>query len=219
MTILYSNGCSYTDNHLVQKNQRYQYIIAERFGWDIKDAAIPGSCTSRIIRCTIRDCLKLLNKGEPIVALIQLTHLTRIEYSGDRSGQNSWRYANEDLFESLNGPDNPMNPPEAQQYVKSSFMVHNELATLTNIMAFLITLTAFFREHNIKYLIYTAPKILVKKEEVVNDTFYKTLQKDKNVMDLIDFNMLELTGRQAHPDVLGNQIIADYFINLLSEQA
>jgi hypothetical protein len=216
MTILYSNGCSYTCNHLVPKEQRYQHILAERLRWSLEPAAIPGSCTRRIIRCTIRDCIKLLKRNEPIVALVQLTHLTRIEYAGTGG---SWRYAEEDMYESLNGIDHPDNTELANNLVRSSFLLHNERAELTRIMSELIGLTGFFKQHDIKYLIYTGPEILVNPNEIINDTFYQYLKQDTGVLDLAEFNMLALTGEQRHPDKKGNEVIADYFFNLLCEPA
>jgi hypothetical protein len=214
MTILYSNGCSYTYNHLVPKEQRYQHILAERFGWEIESAAIPGSCTRRIIRCAMRDCIKLSEGNQPIVALVQLTHLTRIEYAGNG---NSWRYAKEDPYESLNGIGHPDNTDLANDLVRSSFLLHNERAELTRVMSELIGMTSFFKQHNIKYLIYTGPKILVEPAEIADDTFYQYLKQDRSVLDLAEFNMLALTGEQRHPDKTGNEIIADYFFNLLCE--
>ena len=216
MTILYSNGCSYTCNHLVPKEQRYQHILAERLGWKLEPAAIPGSCSRRIIRCTLRDCIKLLGGDEPIFALVQLTHLTRIEYAG-KGG--SWRYAREDLYESLNGIDHPDNTELGNDLVRSSFLLHSEYGELTRLMSDLIGLTGFFKQHSIKYLIYFAPEILVKSTEIANDTFYQYLKQDNGILDLAEFNMLALTGEQRHPDKTGNEIIADYFFNLLCEQA
>ena len=71
MTILYSNGCSYTANFDLNRDDRYPIIIAKKLGWQCYDRAEPGSCNSRIIRTTINDCLKLKNQSEEIVALIE----------------------------------------------------------------------------------------------------------------------------------------------------
>jgi hypothetical protein len=142
--------------------------------------------------------------------------LTRIEYAGQRD---SWRYADQDLFESLNGIDHPNNTALTNQLIKSNFLLHNEHAELTRVMSDLIGLIGFFKQHNIKYLIYTGPRILVDPKDISDDVFYQYLQKDQGVLDLVNFNMLDLIGEQKHPDVDGMQIIADYFFNLLCESA
>lgn len=210
--ILYSNGCSYTYNHLVPKQQRYQHILADRLGWQSESMAIPGSCNRRIIRCTMRDCIKLLDNDSKIFALIQLTHLTRTEYAGQGG---SWRYAKGDLYESLNGIDHPDNTELGNDLVRSSFLLHSEQGELTRLMSDLIGLIGFFKQHGIRYLIYFAPEIMVKSVEIADDTFYQYLKQDKGVLDLVEFNMLALTGEQRHPDKTGNQVIADYFFSLL----
>jgi hypothetical protein len=216
MTILYSNGCSYTANLLLPPEQKYPYLLSKRLNWNLQTAAIPGSCNRRIIRCTIRDCIKLLSNNESIFALIQLTHLSRIEYAGQG---NSWRYAKDDMYESLNGIDHPDNTPLGNDLVRSSFLLHNEHAELTRLMSDLVGLVGFFKQHNIKYLIYFGSEILVSPTELANDTFYQYLKQDLGVLDLVGFNMLGLTGEQRHPDKTGNEIIANYFFNLLDEQA
>lgn len=215
MTILYSNGCSYTANFVLESHQRYPYLLADKLKWTLKSAAIPGSSNRRIIRCTIRDCIKLLDQSKSIFALIQLSHMSRTEFAGVKTTQNQWKYAEDDQFESINGPDCPDISDIASAWSKKSLLLHNEHAELTRLMSDIISLTAFFKQHNINYMIFSGPKVYVHSDQVKSDRFYQYLQKDSKVLDLIGFNMLDLTGKQVHPDINGMQIIADYFFNLL----
>jgi hypothetical protein len=218
MTVLYSNGCSYTANLVLESDFRYPQILSKKIGWDLQASAIPGSCNRRIIRCTIRDCIKLLEKQKPIFALIQLSHMARTEFAGTKTRQNQWKYADSDFFESINGPDCPELQGIEKDWGRNSFLLHDEQAEFTRLASDIITLTAFFKLHKIDYLIYSGPKIQLTPENIESDTLYRYLLKDKNVLDLLKFNMLDLTGQQKHPDIIGMQLIADYFFNLLCEQ-
>ena len=66
-------------------------------------------------------------------------------------------------------------------------------------------------------MIFSGPRIYLDKNKLVNDVLYQHLLRDQNVLDLLEFSMLGLTGKEKHPDADGMQIIADYFFNLLSE--
>lgn len=221
MTILYSNGCSYTANMVLEPEQKYPYLLGKKLNWKLRPAAIAGSCNRRIIRATYRDCLNL-QKEDDIFVLLQLTHLHRTEYAGTRTKDNQWKYSfNEeffeyDKFESLK-PNIIDIPPAVQKWADIGFTLHDELAEFNRICSELIGLTAFFKQHNINYLIYTGPKIELSSDILKNDILYQYLKNDIRILDLITFNMLGLTGKQVHPDIDGMQLIADYFFSLLCE--
>ena len=210
--ILYSNGCSYTAHFVLDPEQRYPYLLADKLKWKLHASAIPGSSNRRIIRCTIRDCIKLLNQPEPVFAMIQLSHMSRTEFSGIKIKENQWKYAEDDLFESINGPDCPDISALANEWGKTSLLLHDERAEFTRLMSDIIAMTAFFKQHNIDYMIFTGPKIHLNPDELDLDVFYQYLKKDYHVLDLLEFNMLDLTGKQIHPDIDGMQLIADYFL-------
>jgi hypothetical protein len=216
MTILYSNGCSFTDWRYIPREQRYPIIIGERQGWSVHDRGLPGSCNSRIIRTTIRDCCALLPRQEPIVALIQLTFLDRYEYPGVATADNRWKYENGDLFESVTpGQLQDSDLDVVNNWIRSNLLLHNDAAAYLQLFASLIGLTGFFRQHNIRYYIYNGPA----QNNIFEPTdLYQYLKQDPGVLDLQTFNMLDLTGRQLHPDAEGMIAIADYFCNLLNQR-
>ena len=227
MTVLYSAGCSYTANFDLERDQRYPLLIGKHFGWSVVDHAVPGYCNSIIVRRAMRDCINLLKNNEPIVALIQLTHQHRFEYAGTPNKENHWKYGLpvdrltinhqvDDEFESINPLDEKNWPSEIVGYAKQHIALQNIDALNTNILYSIVGLAAFFRQNNIKYLIYAGPSY--KNENIVNNAFYQHLQKDPNVLDIKEFNMLELTGKITHPTADDMKTIADYFINLLGEQ-
>lgn len=219
--ILYSNGCSYTANMKLLPEQKYPYLLSQRLNYQLRTAAIAGSCNRRIIRSTIRDCINLVNQDQQVFALIQLTHLHRTEYAGVRTTTNQYKYSYDenqfeyDLYEGLKPNNLDEVPNRVQQWAELGFSLHDESAEFTRLCADLIGLTAFFQTRNIKYCIFSGSAIQVS----CQDTLYKELQKDSCVLDLLKFNMLGLTGEQKHPDEKGMQLIADYFFNLLCEQA
>lgn len=213
MTILYSNGCSFTDNRLIDQDDRYPYLIGKQLGWHVRAAAIAGSCNSRIIRCTMRDCIELLNRNEPIVALIQLTFLSRFEYAGTPTTETQWMYARLDEFESIKPNDLSGLPTEVAQWAKLTALLHKYSAAWSQLYPSIVGLISFFKQHNIRYYVYSGPDVQPFIDK--NGIFYDYLKNDPGVLSFKDFNMLDLTGAQKHPDGIGMQTIANYFISLL----
>ena len=91
--ILYSNGCSYTANMVLEPEQKYPYLLSKKLNYQLKTVAIAGSCNRRIIRSTMRDCTNLIDQNQQVFALIQLTHLHRTEYAGVRTQKNQYKYS------------------------------------------------------------------------------------------------------------------------------
>lgn len=216
--ILYSNGCSYTcNNWVIDESARYPALIAEHFGWDLLSAAIPGSCNDRILRCTIRDCIQLKKQNQEIIALVQLTHLGRTEYAGTRKSVNKWNYKtppDTDYFQSIK-PNEDFEESAVLDYMKSWVSLFNSKATNNKLRSNIVALTGFFKANNIKYYIFNGPAEIMSNE---SDDFLEYLASDSGVLDLTKFNMLELTGKQMHPDENGMRKIADYFIALCEQE-
>ena len=208
--ILYSNGCSYTYNNWIESTLRYPSLIAARFNWQLQDAGIPGSCNDRIIRCTIRDCIKLKASGQDITALIQLTHPHRTEYAGIPDATTAWKYAAGDKFESIKPADDTQSP-QVNNYMKMYVQLYNQYAEIEKLRSKIVGLVAFFNAAGIQYYVYNGPSELMSSD---NDDFYQYLSNESGVLDLNKFNMLALTGKQAHPDIQGMRTIANYFIKL-----
>jgi hypothetical protein len=214
MTILYTNGCSYTANKVIEEPNRYPSIVAGHYGWQLIDRSHPGSCNERIIRCAMRDCVELLDQPEPVVALIQVTHLARTEYAGESTENTKWKYWQDPLFASIK-PNEPGLPREVEEYLKLHMKLFNQQASMVKLMVLIAGLTNFFQHHNIEYLIYNGPEDCNK---FAPEEFYEFLSKDPRVLDLKTFNMLQLTGKQQHPDQQGMQDIADYMITAIKQR-
>jgi hypothetical protein len=174
----------------------------------------------------MRDCIDLLKHNEPIVALIQLTFKERFEYAGTPTGDNNWKYGEIntglnfvpacDPFESLKPGDHLNWPDEVKQYAKLHTVLQKSNAIDAELFSRLVGLTAFFKSNCIQYLIYAGPEQF-KNQLTTDDPFYQFLSSDPGVLDLENFNMLALTGKQNHPDRDGMKQIADYFVNRLVE--
>jgi len=211
MTILYVNGCSYTANLKLEKHARYPSLLSYHLKWKLADNSWPGSSNARIIRCTVKDCLKLRNNSsEKIFALIQLTHLFRTELFTPTVENNDWLDIT-DAFSSIKPNDNLSY--EYKQYADSFFKINTFESLMLQLMPQLLGLTAFFKQNNIDYLIYFGPNENLVVDQ--NNILFQELQKDPSVLDLLGFNMLDLTGKQQHPDNGGMQLIFEYFYERL----
>jgi hypothetical protein len=215
MTILYSNGCSYTANKNLQDAQRYPSLIANHFGWELMDRSHPGCCNDRIIRCTMRDCIELLAKKQNIVATVQLTHPERTEYAGQPTEHTQWKYWHDHLFESLKPNSESGLPENVADYLRLHQILYNQQASMTKLMVSLTGLASFFTNNNIKFLIFAGPEHLNKFQE---EEFYGFLSQDSRILDLKSFNMLSLTGKQEHPDPQGMIKIADFLITTIEQK-
>lgn len=215
MTILYSNGCSYTANFDLEPQDRYPKIIADRLKIDCLQGAEPGSCNERIMRTTISDCIKLKQKNEDIIALIQLSHIHRTEYPINSD--------HEDPFLSIKVIDTAPAPSDARQYADLYWRLYADKHILIKLMTGLIGLISFFNQEKIKYQIFLGPSENSLFNVVGDDFRLGHLKSDPNVLDLEKFYMLGLTKNpKKHPDKQGMNLIADYFcgrINLLCGSA
>ena len=218
--ILYTNGCSYTANQNVPENLRYPRLLSDQLGWKLVDNSWPGSSNSRIIRTTTRDCLNLKQSSQDkIFAQIQLTHLHRFECPSTGAWTtNNDRIIINDNFVSIKFNQENL-PVDIEKYAKLFWKIYNNRAIWTMLLISLIGLISFFKQHDIDYLIYFGPqeKYELQTEDIV---LLQELQSDSKILDLLGFSMLEtITKSSYHPDIIGNKLIADYFFNLLCEQA
>jgi hypothetical protein len=227
MTILYTNGCSYTANNDVEKEFRYPHLIGNHFNWRVEDKAVPGFCNSIIIRRAMRDCINLLASGEPIVAMVQLTHQDRFEFAGTPSIENAWKYnlnnnnlninpQINDYFESVRAEDANTWPTDIKDYAKQTVLAQKAEAVNSNFLHWTVGLASFFKANNIRYLIYAGPSFAL--ERLSDDPFYHYLLTDPNVLNLETFDILSTAGTPGkHPDRNGMQKIANHFIKLLEK--
>lgn len=219
MTILYSNGCSYTANNWVKPEEKYPWLIAQSMSWDLISESIPGSCNSRIIRCAMRDAVELRQQSTArIVALIQLTHLARFEYAGTPNNENQWMYARNDFFQSIKPGDENNWPDEAKVWAKHSTMLYNASAELDQLLCRVVGMTTLFESLDIEYRIFSGPKLSNEVAWPEHNFFDQYLKNKPSVLDLKNFGILEdLTQSKQHPDVSGMKKIAQYFVNQFAE--
>jgi hypothetical protein len=180
------------------------------------DNSWPGSSNSRIIRSAYKDCVKLKNtSNEKIVALIQLTHLFRTEIFTSAVQNNDWLDLH-DPFTSIKPTDKNLSH-EQQQFADGFFKINTDESLLLGLLPQLLGLASFFKQNQIDYLIYFGPR--EECETVRDNILFKELQKDTGILDLANFNMLNLTGKQQHPDNSGMQKIFEYFYEKLTDLA
>lgn len=209
MKILYTNGCSYTANFDLDKNNRYPTIVSKELGWKLKDGAEPGSCNSRIIRTTINDCIPLIEKYD-ITALIQLSHIFRTEYPTENNP------LNDPFFSITPNAVEMINDETINNYINLYWQLHSDKHVIINLITGLIGLVGFFYQYNIKYKIFLGPNEC--RCFNIKDPRLLMLKRNSNILNLSEFYMLGLTNTPSiHPNNAGMQQIAEYFINLLDE--
>jgi hypothetical protein len=168
----------------------------------------------------MRDIIELRQTfpDQRIVALIQLTHLSRFEYAGTKTVDNQWMYANNDFFQSVKPSDKENWPLEIAEWAKQTVLLYNSSAELDQLLCKIIGVISLFKILNVEYKIFFGPKLNKEVNCLNNNIFYNFLKTQDGVLDLEKFSMLEdLTGSSKHPDAIGMQKIADYFISQLAE--
>jgi hypothetical protein len=166
----------------------------------------------------MRDIIELRQKfpDQKIVALIQLTHLSRFEYAGTKTFDNQWMYADNDCFRSVK-PERAENwPTEAAEWIKQTIILYNPVAELEKLLSNVVGLVALFETLDVEYRIFSGPKLDSEVTWPEHNIFDRYLKTKSNVLNLATFSMLmDLTGVCTHPDAMSMQKIADYFINQL----
>jgi hypothetical protein len=209
MTTLYVNGCSYTANLPIPKEHRYPSLLATHLGWNLADNSWPGSSNDRIIRCAYKDCIKLKNNSnDKLFALIQLTHLFRLELPDVDVRNNDWL--------DIDDPFTSIKPTDGYDWI---FKIHTTETLLLRLIPNIIGLTSFFKQNSIDYLIYFGASEVIP-TTIKNNMLYQYLAGDSNILDLENFSMLDsiLNTPNTHPDVDDMKKIADYFTKKLYEQ-
>lgn len=210
MTVLYTNGCSFTANSNLPEHERWPYLVAKAMGWKLIDKSTPGACNARILRCSMRDCEKI-SRDDDIVALIQLTFTERFEIPLSRNLTDAWNYDYDPWLSIKTAQDNHL-WDEIRPWVKQTVIMQDRQAQQRKLYCDILGLLSFFKIKNIDYKIFAGPNLDLAD---VEDPCFQALEKDPNVLDLRAWNMLELTGKIGHPDATGMRQISDYFTRLV----
>ena len=178
--ILYANSDSYG---VLSTGKTYvDFIQADLNATQSFNNGLPGSCNRRIIRTTVRDLISLKKLSTDIVAIIGLTDVHRSEYWGKTA------ISNDGHFESFQ--PNSVVPDEAKRLQQGHIETYDDEASNTNLFLDIIMLTAFFKNNNIKYLIWQGVQTLKPSDFTTPfiNSLHDQVQLDTGVLDMFDFS-------------------------------
>jgi len=220
---VYANGCSFTGDWYRRDcgETVYGNLIANQYQATFHNAGKPNSCNRRIIRSTVRDSI---NFPPNTLALIQLTFLHRTEQYSAVTDTNSWKFDREDYHESIK-------PQEGGEFMTAFVNQFDSRAEFTSLSSDVLTLTSYFKQKNISYLIYAFPTLVensVHQQELAGTSLTYELNKDSAVMNILNDSLFKrlspgdyfydangLAGEIGHCNTQGHKAIAEILTQLI----
>jgi hypothetical protein len=221
---VYTNGCSFTgDWHRRDCGElTYGNFVADRYQTTFHNAGKPNSCNRRIIRSTVRDAIDFPART---LALIQLTFLHRTEQHSVVTDINSWKFDREDYHESIK-------PQEGGEVMTAFVNQFDPRAEFTSLSSDVLTLTSYFKQRGIGYLIYAFPTLVedsAHQQELADTSLSYELGKDSAVMNLLTDSLFRQlspgdyfydadgpAGEIGHCNTQGHEAIADILTRLIN---
>jgi hypothetical protein len=227
--ILYANGSS--DMIISDTGKTFVDFLGELSAAEkVINAALGGSCNTRIFRTSVRDLLELKKSHDNIFAIVSITNIYRVEI-WDQLGPVT---GNDGHFQRFQIHSMDIVPDEYRYkgYLKEWFRKHDDEAEIVNLLFLLNMFTAFLEQHNIKYLIWNSSLGLkpIDFNSPFTKSLYEPIANNSNIIDLfnfthtgylknyktidsIDYGIHGHHGEEAHAD------FADHiFTNYMSQQ-
>ena len=182
---LYVNGCSFTNdpNLFLESQKQYSDFFKEEHNIEVINRGVPGSSNRRIIRTTLRDCLKF---DSDTFVIIQLTDLHRTEITADKDwwqNSDSFDPSREEICQTIK----PVSANNDDQWyrtymIEKTKLVHDE-QIFDELMVDLFLLTQFLKSKNIGYYIYNHSWIFNRNFVPHKSSFYQLIESDNQVND------------------------------------
>lgn len=181
--IVYSNSCSFGAK---QSYATYGEILAQNLDAEFINAGRFSSCNRRIIRCTVRDILKLRqNFDDLVLVLVGLTFISRTElWQPDLPAVD-----NDGHFHPITIDDSAINwtqglintfVPDVHQYAREPLQqyyrhwllhMHKE-SLITELATDVVMLTDFCQHNNIQLLLWSNTQVWPGPPEVARDDVF-----------------------------------------------
>jgi hypothetical protein len=248
--IVYSNSCSYDSADTlkthggttdVNSNRKtYSELVAASLCADHTWGGKNGSCNRRIIRTTLRDLIKIKQYNEPVLALIGLSFISRTELwqpsivAGESDGhfhsiniQHKKFHWKDGLIKTkIENIHEHVENIAIKEYYKNWLAHFQPEASVTDLLADIIMLTGWAKQHNIPYIIFANANKLpsgpdVGYESPFINSLITEVDHDPNIINLREFSFTsyahdcgfkpfdyDLYGPHGHPDENGHAIFA-----------
>jgi len=212
--IVYVNGCSYAS---ISDGKRYSEYLAEHFNCDSVNAAIPGSCNSRILRTSLRDLINLKKQHKDIVAIISLSFVLRTEvWNRDPNRQDRWKQSGDGDFISMQFTgahdwkkkldkghvDWKISGTQLRNYGKSWLIWYDVESEITKLLQQIILFTAWCKSNAIKCVLFSGPlQESIDFESPFVKPFYDVVQEDTSVIDIFNKSFTEWCKLAGHTPI------------------
>lgn len=212
--IVYTNGCSYAG---VSDGKRYSEFLGESLGCKSINAAISGSCNSRILRSSIRDLINLKKEYNSIVVVISLTFMLRTEiWDKDPQRQDEWTASgdgdfisyqfakNKNWFSDITSNNFDPNhiPKKYHDYGVNWLSWYDIEAETTKLLQQILLFTSWCKYNNIRTIVFSGPL-----QETVNfdtpfiSTFYKQVLTDQSVINIFAESFTEWCNTRGYKSI------------------
>jgi len=221
---VYANGCSFTGDWYRRDlgETVYGILIADQYQATFHNAGKPNSCNRRIIRSTVRDSI---NFPPNTLALIQLTFLHRTEQYSAVTDANSWKFDREDYHESIK-------PQEGGEFMTAFVNQFDARAEFTALSSDVLTLTSYFKQKGISYLVYAFPTLVENsdhQQELAGTSLTYELGKNLAILNLLNDSLFKRlsprdyfydangpAGEIGHCNTQGHEAIAEILTQLIN---
>lgn len=180
--ILYINGCSWScKSSEMMTTKVYGDFLAEKLNAELINHSVPASCNDRIFRSTFRNIADLKDQEE-VVCILNISQIYRSEIWLDSTQQqilaevtptglrtaatnkilNTYQKTNDGDYASFifNHPGIVSYHPLYKQLEKNAIVFNHYEREYYELFYKLTMLTSYFKQHNIKYLIFAGTNLL-----------------------------------------------------------
>lgn len=204
--IVYVNGDSYT---ATSDGKRYSDFLGEKLKCQSINAAVAGSCNSRITRTSLRDLIDLKKQQTKIVAVISISFTLRTEVWNESLQADKWKQSNDGGFGSyqfatshnwlLNKDVSSHIPYNLKSFGREWLMNYDIEAETTNLLKDCVFLVNWLQNNQIPYVIFSGcPQEPIDVNAPFVKPFYNELSADKNVIDFYSQSFTEWCLSQGH---------------------
>ena len=202
---IYVNGDSYTK---MSDGKTYCDFLSEKFNCESTNAAISGSCNSRILRTSLRDLINLKKeRTDDIIAVISLSFLLRIEVWDPAAPlylKN--KFVNDGDFISIQttGSKNWFESKISDsglyhKYTTEWLRWYDVEAETINLLKEILLLTTWCKYNKINYVIFTGTlQEPVDFEFPAIKPFYQSIKEDPYVIDIFENSFTEWCISRGH---------------------
>jgi len=199
--LLYCNSDSY--GVMSDTKNRYSEYLGELLcATTVINNGLGGCCNSRIMRTTVRDLLDIrAHNTDQILAVICLGSMIRNEWwNSDKTLPKEFTDGHFESFQIHGVGVNRQLP--YYQFAQEWYRHYDDEAEQTNLFKELVTLTSFFKQQQVEYIIFAGNNVTYKPIDYhapFIKTFADYIHNDPDILDLNNFSFTQYCLQQHIP--------------------